>query len=269
MTFIRLLGACLAPIFLSLPAAAESLPEGYCAVVMASKPSLPEVHDWITRNPGFPPSNVYRSNNEYLAITAGIIEIDGWEARVAELTGQGKVPEGSFCSARGLVTAVSPFDFLPRLVDVAPTPALPAPAQQAPSQPVAKLDLPEPSSPQLARRSRTMPLTEAEKEQLDAAAVGYVGQCHFEVEFSDFMRCYRQANTYDGPTGQLNFVQLLDYSMSLEPRVLRMGASEQKVQGLSNSCTMDLLQGIGDEFFAQLLSIACVFFTLRAEGFEG
>lgn len=103
---------------------AQVLPEGYCGIVYASEPSLKAVRVWITENPSYPPSAVYKSNNQFFAITGGIIPIEGWEERIGALVEAGRIPAQSFCSARGLVQAVSPVDFLPGAIQKVEEPSV-------------------------------------------------------------------------------------------------------------------------------------------------
>ncbi|MDQ2065371.1 hypothetical protein Q9295_03210 [Xinfangfangia sp. CPCC 101601] len=162
---------------------------------------MTKVHEWIWHNPEFPPSNVYQTNNEYLAITAGIIEIEMWEDRIAGLIAEGKVPEGSFCSAKGLVTPVSPYEFMPPLDpleagergEVGASAAVPSIGEAMSKSQTDDVEAERPNA-----------IAAADLVELDAVLQESFGRCHNKDNFEGVLDCLATAGYLSGPYGPTN-----------------------------------------------------------------
>lgn len=88
------------------PGIAAVLPDGRCAVILASRRDMAEVAAWVAANPAYEVQGLYQSANGYLAISGGVIATEGWREDVARRKAAGRAPPDAFCSARGLVARI-------------------------------------------------------------------------------------------------------------------------------------------------------------------
>lgn len=72
--------------------------ETHCALIVASRPSLAEAHQFRYENPQLPIEAIFQSSNGWLAISTGILE--KWRAPsvLAELKAKAYIPQDSYCS---------------------------------------------------------------------------------------------------------------------------------------------------------------------------
>ncbi len=83
------------------PALAQIIPDGQCAVIIASRPSLPEARQWISDNPSYPATAIIKFRNGQYGVTIGLIDKSNWRDRVAAIAGAGQATPDVFCSSRG------------------------------------------------------------------------------------------------------------------------------------------------------------------------
>lgn len=95
--FTRL--SCALLIALSLPTAtmADFIRPGDCAIIVASRKTLPEAFEYIREN-GIDAAAIYASKNGWYAISVGDIPDAGSGDYVRSLAGRGAVPSDSYCS---------------------------------------------------------------------------------------------------------------------------------------------------------------------------
>ncbi|SPJ23399.1 S1 family peptidase [Palleronia abyssalis] len=92
------------------PAAAQvRVPAGDCAIVVASRQSLPEVRSFIDAWGFQSRARVYRAQNGWFAITLGTTRNDGSADRIAAMKRAGTVPSDSFCSTMDSYSAEIPW----------------------------------------------------------------------------------------------------------------------------------------------------------------
>lgn len=123
------------------PAFAQVIPEGQCAVIVASRPSLLEAHQWISQNPSSPVRAIIKYENGQYAVTLGLINNKNSSDAVAAFVAAGQAPTDAFCSSRGA-------ESLAWTATAAPPPA--------PFQPPA----PSPTSPNVAPPDEGPPRTQ-------------------------------------------------------------------------------------------------------------
>lgn len=95
-------GTLLASCFLSLSAMeaqSQSLfGDGRCAIVAASRSSLPEARDWITRSGFESQARVYRSKNGWFAITVDVVPEVVAPKVIQDRVRAGQIPSDTYCS---------------------------------------------------------------------------------------------------------------------------------------------------------------------------
>lgn len=86
---------------------AQQVPDGFCAIIVASRQNLTDAKLFMTENPTLGVKKVYKAPNGWLAISVGNTLEDGSGDEIARLVSQGKVPTDTYCSSgksyRGVV----------------------------------------------------------------------------------------------------------------------------------------------------------------------
>lgn len=125
---------------LTPPAFAQVVPEGQCAVIVASRSSLSEAQQWVSQNPSVPTKAIIKYRNDQYAVSLGLIDKVGWRESVAWFVAAGQAPPDAYCSARGaesLAWVASP-PVQPPITPTAPYSPNPdpnPPTQGAPTRP--------------------------------------------------------------------------------------------------------------------------------------
>ncbi|MBK1637168.1 hypothetical protein [Rhodovulum adriaticum] len=98
-------------------APAQIVPEGKCAVTVASRPTLDDVRIYVQFDlPEVlrPSLDVVQTNNGWYAITVGTLPVGSFEQHKPQLVARGLLPEDAYCSAgQGYVAVVPPSDYSP------------------------------------------------------------------------------------------------------------------------------------------------------------
>lgn len=79
--------------------AADLVPEGDCAVIVASRASLPEVRAYVDQELKGRPFEIYLSSNGWYAISIGLIEEERAQDFINSEQRGGNIPKDSFCSS--------------------------------------------------------------------------------------------------------------------------------------------------------------------------
>lgn len=85
----------------SSPVFAQVIPEGTCAVIVASRPSLLEAQQWISQNPSSPARAIIKYGNGQYAVSIGLVDKANWRDSVASFVAMGQAPKDTFCSSQG------------------------------------------------------------------------------------------------------------------------------------------------------------------------
>ena len=109
MKLVSLPIAALFALLLSLPAgpAAALVPDENCAIIVASRKSMPEVEEFVAANPQIDFGAVYSSRNGWLAISAGLVQDAYADTRLSRLKASGTIPLDSYCSDGEAYTGIT------------------------------------------------------------------------------------------------------------------------------------------------------------------
>lgn len=77
-----------------------------CAVIIASRPTLFEAHQWASTST-YQVDVIYLASNGYFAVSGGLIPKGSWRATVNDLKSRGLVPSDAYCSAQGIVSVAA------------------------------------------------------------------------------------------------------------------------------------------------------------------
>lgn len=95
--FVSFLSVCALPVIPTGASAAFFGPEK-CAVIVASRASLPEVQDYISSRPDYPFDAVYKASNGWFAISAGLMDAANASVALPNMRNSGQVPPDAYCS---------------------------------------------------------------------------------------------------------------------------------------------------------------------------
>lgn len=95
-----MLTRALLALLVTLPAAAEAqlFDSSRCAVIVASRQTMPEVDDYMAQHPDIPFDAIYKAANGWYAISVGLLEKSGAPAMLDRMRAAGQVPQDSYCS---------------------------------------------------------------------------------------------------------------------------------------------------------------------------
>lgn len=118
----------------SSSALAQVIPEGECAVIVASRPSLFEAQQWISQNPSSPAMAIIKYANGQYAVTLGLIDKTDWRDSVASIVAAGQAPADTFCSSQGAESLAWTANAPPPPAPVQPPAPNPVPPNSPPAQ---------------------------------------------------------------------------------------------------------------------------------------
>ena len=98
---------CAFALILACPTAAlaEFVRPGDCAIIVASRQSVPDAFAYI-RNNAIDADTIYASRNGWYAISVGTIQNAGSGDVVASLAGRAAIPSDSYCSTPSVPISV-------------------------------------------------------------------------------------------------------------------------------------------------------------------
>ena len=103
---MRLISLTLAALTLATSALAQ-VPDGYCTVVLSSRPTLAQAADDVRARWSDRDTTVYLSQNGWYAITAQVVRKDRADTVLAQGKASGRLPDDALCSAGKSYTRVA------------------------------------------------------------------------------------------------------------------------------------------------------------------